>query len=108
VKIKANGNLYAFPQKPISLGEARIVKKEYGVVFGRDEFDLFDPDWAAAFLYRAMREADPNLTSKLAIQAVNEITEIDFVADDGSELTGDEEETEAPPTEAAAETPPGN
>jgi hypothetical protein len=55
-----------------------------------------------------MREADPNLTSKLAIQAVNEITEIDFVADDGSELTGDEEETETPPTEAAAETPPGN
>lgn len=104
MKIKADGRIYALPEKPASLGEARVVKKEYGLVFGRDEIDLFDPDHAAALLYRAVREDDPNVSAKQAIALVNEITEIDFVADDGSELTGDEDEPVVP-TGAPEEAP---
>lgn len=106
MKIKAGGKLYDFPEKPASLGEQRLMKKEYGVVFGRDDFDLMDPDCAAAFLYRALREADPSIPPKQVIAAVNEITEIDFVNDDGSELTGDED----PPTSEVepSDAPTGN
>lgn len=100
MKIKANGKLYDFPSGSLDLGEARLIKKEFGVVFGRDEADLFDPDWAAAFLYRAMRQAEPEVAPKFIIEAVNATTELDFVNDDGSELT-DDDEADAPPTEDA-------
>lgn len=100
MQIKALGNVYPFPSKPLELGEQRLLKREFGVVPSED-FDLSDPDHLAAFLYAAMRESDSQVSAKSILASINRVRTIEILNDDGSVLgdeTEDDDESEADPT----------
>jgi hypothetical protein len=108
MQIKVGATLYPFPSKPLELGEQRRLKHEYGMVPGRDEFDLLDPDHLGAFLYAAMREADPDTPGNTLISRINRVREIEVVGDDGKPIAADEpglDPTPAPPTPTQTTTP---
>lgn len=106
MKIKANSVLYDFPTRPMELGEQRRVKHEFGFVPGRDELDFNDPDHLAAFLYTAIREANPDTPVNQVLAVINRTREIDIVNDDGSPLSTEVEPDVTDPIPApASETP---
>ena len=101
MQIKVGATLYPFPTRPLELGEQRRLKREYGIVPGRDEFDLQDPDHLGAFLYAAMREASPDTPSSSLISRINRVRTIEVVGDDGlplPEIGDDGAEDGADPT----------
>lgn len=104
MQIKAGSTLYPWPTKPLTLGEQRRVKREYGFVPGRDDFDLNDPDHVSAFLYGAIRQAEPDAPASQIIAVINDLSSIDIVDDDGKPL-GEEAEvkTDAADPSSAAE-----
>lgn len=102
MQIKALGNTYPFPSKPLTLGEQRLLKREFGVIPSED-FDLGDPDHLAAFLYAAMREHSPEASAKSILTSINRVREIEILNDDGSPLgsedaTDDDDDSEERPT----------
>lgn len=90
MQIKAGSTLYPFPTRPLELGEQRRLKREFGFVPGRDEFDLNDPDHISAFLYAAIREASPEAPANQIIARIDRLREIDIVDDDGQPLRPEE------------------
>ncbi|HXO86437.1 MAG TPA: hypothetical protein VN803_13035, partial [Gemmatimonadales bacterium] len=100
MQIKVGATLYPFPTHPLELGEQRRVKREYGIVPGRDEFDLQDPDHLGAFLYAAMREVDPDTPGTALISRINRVRTIEILGDDGEPLPDDEPVDVPDPTPA--------
>lgn len=91
MQIKALGQTYPFPTRPLELGEQRRLKREFGFVFGQEDLDLNDPDHIAALLYAAMREATPDAPVKGILAAIDRVREIEILGDDGKPLGADEE-----------------
>jgi hypothetical protein len=101
MQIKVGATLYPFPDRPLELGDQRLLKREYGFVPGRDELDVQDPDHMAAFLYAAMRAADTSDTpGHKLVSRINRVREIEVVADDGQPFIEGELADEPDPTPA--------
>jgi hypothetical protein len=100
MQIKVGSTLYPFPTRPMELGDQRRMKREYGIVPGRDELNYLDPDHLAAFLYAAMREADPEISGEKLVSRIDRIRTIDIVGDDGEPPAADGDTPD--PTPAAA------
>lgn len=94
MKIKVLSHLYDPPQGNLTLGEQRIIKREFGVV-PTDDLDVTDPDHLGAFLYATFRQADANATSASILKAIDGVKEMEFVNDDGTPFTGDDEQDDA-------------
>lgn len=103
MKIKALGNVYEFPERPLELGEQRLLKREFGFIPGRDELDLNDPDHLGAFLFAAMRNADLDAPAHSLIASINRVREIEIVGDDDKPLADSDDG--ADPTPAKAKKP---
>lgn len=102
MKIKLrDGTLLPWPNRPLSLGEQRMQKREFGVIPSRDGYDLEDPDSLAAMLYHAMRLNDPDAPARAIVAQIERIREIDLVDDDGNpfEATADDDVPDPTPAE---------
>lgn len=102
MKIKLrDGTLLSFPTRPLSLGDQRLQKREFGVVPARDGYEIDDPDSMSAMLFHAIRLHDPELSARAIIGQIDRIKQIDIVDDDGNPLKGDVSEDDVPdPTPA--------
>lgn len=101
MKIKIDGKLYDTPgddDKGLTLGEQSLVKREYGYVPGKEDFDLRDPDHVRAFLFIVLRKALPKAPANALTSQIDGVLEIDFVNDDGSPMSDDQIDAEKDPT----------
>lgn len=102
MQIKAGHTIYPFPTKPLTLGEQRLLKREFGFVPGAGgDLDFFDPDHVGAFIFWAMREQDEDAPAKSLLARINRLTSVDILSDDGKPLAEmSEEELEGADVEA--------
>lgn len=101
MKVKIDGKMYDAPEEDdtgLTLGEQSLVKREYGYVPGKEDFDLRDPDHVRAFLFIVLRKDLPKAPATALIAQIDNVREIDFVNDDGSALTDQQVEAEQDPT----------
>lgn len=98
MKLKIEGKLYDAPDETdqsLTIGEQRLLKREYGFVPARDGLDLNDPDHQAFYLFLVFRKANPNAPAATLLPQVENVRELERVNDDGSPFTEDQAETEA-------------
>lgn len=98
MKVKIDGKLYDAPEEDdtgLTLGEQSLVKREYGFVPGKEDFDLRDPDHVRAFLFIVLRKELPKVPATALTSQIDNVREIGFVNDDGSEITDEQAQAEA-------------
>ena len=102
MKVKIDSKLYDPPTEDdqLSMGELRLLKREYGFVPGRDGVDLRDQDHLCAFLFMTMRKAMPQAPANMLVSQIDDVRQVDFVGDDGSPLSEEEAAAQADPTPA--------
>lgn len=101
MKIKIDGKLYDEPSEDdmsLTIGEQRLLKREYGFVPARDGLDLNDPDHQAFYLFLVFRKASPNAPAVTLLPQVENVRRLDRVNDDGSPVTEAQVKAEQDPT----------
>lgn len=101
MKVKIDGKLYDAPEEDdtgLTLGEQSLVKRQYGFVPGKEDFDLRDPDHVRAFLFIVLRKDLPKAPATALTSQIDNVRSIDFVNDDGSEITDEQAKVEQDPT----------
>lgn len=107
MKVKIDGKMYDSPEEGdigLTLGEQSLVKRQYGYVPGKDDFDLRDPDHVRAFLFIVLRKDLPKAPATALTSQIDNVREIDFVNDDGSAMSDDQIEEEKDPLSLPPET----
>lgn len=115
MKLKIEGKLYDAPDEndqSLTIGEQRLLKREYGFVPARDGLDLNDPDHQAFYLFLVFRKASPNAPAATLLPQVENVRQLERVNDDGTPFTEDQAEAEAaiekdptPPPSESGSTP---
>lgn len=111
MKIKIDGRVYQLwsEDDKLTLGEQALLKREYGYLPARDEFDHTDPDHVRGYAFMVLRKALPKAPAKALVEQVDGISEVEFVGDDGEPLTdSDVEEPETDPTSSQPGSEPGS
>jgi hypothetical protein len=100
IEIKLDDRTYEIDPDKITLGEARVLKRDYGME-SLGSLNFGDPDQMVGMLVMAIRRESPDL-SEADVQA--KVEDLDFVQIlDGMKLPG---ETKDPPSAGGKDTSP--
>lgn len=98
MKLKIDDVLYDAPDEndmSLTIGEQRLLKREYGFVPARDGLDLNDPDHQAFYLFLVFRKASPKAPAVTLLPQVENVRTLEQVNDDGTPVTEEQAEVEA-------------